>query len=367
MKGLRKYLSPFTPDQSGAVSVLFGYGGMLIILDAGGCVGNTCGYDEPRWTGSKSAVFSAGLRDLDAILGRDDLLIKKTGKALKDIDANFIGLIGTPVPAVIGTDYRALKRLMEKDYGLPVVPVETDGMELYDRGQEKAYMSLFGEFASDDPGESADVGIIGCTPLDTMTVGDESELLEVLRIRGHESAVCYGCGDSLEAVRNAGSVKTNLVMSPSGLKPARYLQERFGTPYEVGYPIDHRRNRAMADKIGSYDAESVLVVHQQVFANEIRRIAGVLCGIERADVATWFMLDDEIKEDGDVRLEEEDDLLKLVEERGYDMVIGDPLLKRALPGWKGVFLSLPHFAVSGKLHESGSVEEYWQKAGEKVE
>ena len=46
MKGLRKYLSPFTPDQSGAVSVLFHYGGMLIIMDAGGCVGNICGYDE---------------------------------------------------------------------------------------------------------------------------------------------------------------------------------------------------------------------------------------------------------------------------------------------------------------------------------
>ena len=77
MKGLRKYISPFSPDQSGAASVLFGYGGMLIIMDAGGCVGNVCGYDEPRWGGAKSAIFSAGLRDLDAILGRDELLIRK--------------------------------------------------------------------------------------------------------------------------------------------------------------------------------------------------------------------------------------------------------------------------------------------------
>ena len=59
MKGLRKYISPFSPDQSGAASVLFGYGGMLIIMDAGGCVGNVCGYDEPRWGGAKSAIFSA--------------------------------------------------------------------------------------------------------------------------------------------------------------------------------------------------------------------------------------------------------------------------------------------------------------------
>ena len=40
MKGLRKYLTPFAPDQSGAVSVLFEFGGIIVICDAGGCTGN---------------------------------------------------------------------------------------------------------------------------------------------------------------------------------------------------------------------------------------------------------------------------------------------------------------------------------------
>lgn len=39
MKGLRKYISPFSPDQSGTASVLFGYGGMLIIMDAHAAAG----------------------------------------------------------------------------------------------------------------------------------------------------------------------------------------------------------------------------------------------------------------------------------------------------------------------------------------
>ena len=90
MKGLRCVLTPFAPDQSGAVSVLYGYGGILVILDAGGCAGNICGFDEPRWHKEKSAVFSAGLRDMDAILGRDDLLVKKTVAAAEQIDAQFI-------------------------------------------------------------------------------------------------------------------------------------------------------------------------------------------------------------------------------------------------------------------------------------
>ena len=39
MKGLRKYLSPFAPDQSGAAAVLCEFHGLIIILDAGGCAG----------------------------------------------------------------------------------------------------------------------------------------------------------------------------------------------------------------------------------------------------------------------------------------------------------------------------------------
>ena len=99
MKGLRKYLTPFAPDQSGAVSVLYELGGMLVICDAGGCTGNVCGFDEPRWFETRSAVFSAGLRDMDAILGRDDRLVAKLADAAEKLDVTFAAVIGTPVPA----------------------------------------------------------------------------------------------------------------------------------------------------------------------------------------------------------------------------------------------------------------------------
>ncbi len=55
-------------DVPGAVSVLYELGGIVVICDAGGCTGNVCGFDEPRWFETRSAIFSAGLRDMDAIL-----------------------------------------------------------------------------------------------------------------------------------------------------------------------------------------------------------------------------------------------------------------------------------------------------------
>lgn len=93
MKGLLKYLSPFAPDQSGATSVLYDLEGITVICDAGGCTGNICGFDEPRWFEHQSAIFSAGLRDMDAILGRDDRLVDKLKDTAQKVHAKFAAVI----------------------------------------------------------------------------------------------------------------------------------------------------------------------------------------------------------------------------------------------------------------------------------
>ena len=118
-----------------------------------------------------------------------------------------------------------------------------------------------------------------------------------------------------------------------------------------------------------HEPKKVLIVHQQVLANSLRDVileASKDKSLERVDVASWFMMSKEVRHENDTKLNEEDELMKLVDAEGYDMVIGDPLIKRALPGWKGTFLSLPHFAISASLYSSSSDEEYWQKAGDEV-
>ena len=143
MRGLRKYLTPFAPDQSGAVSVFYEFGGIIVICDAGGCTGNICGFDEPRWFESKSALFSAGLRDMDAILGRDDRLVEKLADAATKLDAKFAAIIGTPVPAVIGTDYHALKRMTEKKVNLPIMTVDMTAWNCMTKAKKKHGWNCF--------------------------------------------------------------------------------------------------------------------------------------------------------------------------------------------------------------------------------
>lgn len=343
MRGLRKYLTPFAPDQSGAVSVLYELGGIIVICDAGGCTGNVCGFDEPRWFERKSAVFSAGLRDMDAILGRDDRLVAKLVDAAEKVEAGFAAVIGTPVPAVIGTDYQALKRMCEKKTDLPVLAVNTDGMELYDGGERKAYLELFKVFAREKlPVETGRVGILGMTPQDVSDLKAADKLREKFRERG-QRAICYGMGDGLDEVKKASSVEKNIVVSPAALECARYLEKTFGTPYEVGYPL-------VAELVPDmeYAGKKILIVQQQVMAGSIRAELRKRGGDGKITVASWFSMEKDLLEEGDVSLKDEEDYMELVEKGRYDVIFADPCMRRMTKDFSGVFVDAVHFAVSGK-------------------
>lgn len=343
MRGLRKYLTPFAPDQSGAVSVLYELGGIIVICDAGGCTGNVCGFDEPRWFERKSAVFSAGLRDMDAILGRDDRLVAKLVDAAEKVEAGFAAVIGTPVPAVIGTDYQALKRMCEKKTDLPVLAVNTDGMELYDGGERKAYLELFKVFAREKlPVETGRVGILGMTPQDVSDLKAADKLREKFKSQGHQ-AVCYGMGDGLDEVKKASSVEKNIVVSPAALECARYLEKTFGTPYEVGYPLVEELVPDM-----EYAGKKILIVQQQVMAGSIRAELRKRGGDGKITVASWFSMEKDLLEEGDVSLKDEEDYMELVEKGRYDVIFADPCMKRMAKTFSGVFVDVVHFAVSGK-------------------
>ena len=295
---------------------------------------------------------------------------------------------------------------METDYEVPVVPVETNGIDMYDEGVSKAFLQILKNYLYEEGGSGARfiangsleqksisleeleklgklgklgkidksnaserVGVIGFTPLDTPGSGDYEDMVTALREQGVDNPVIYGMNDTLGDVAAAAHVDRNIVVSPGGVKPARWLRDKYGVQYEICYPLPQERSDRFAHKVMDHEPRKVLIVHQQVLANSLRDVileASKDKSLERVDVASWFMMSKEVRHENDTKLNEEDELMKLVDAEGYDMVIGDPLFKRALPGWKGTFLSLPHFAISASLYSSSSDEEYWQKAGDEV-
>ena len=359
-KGYRAVLTPFAPDQSGAVSVFYELGGITVICDAGGCTGNICGFDEPRWFRERSAVFSAGLRDMDAILGRDDRLVEKLSDAARFLSSEgtapaFTAIIGTPVPAVIGTDFRALERMARKRSGLPCVGIDCDGMEYYDRGVSKAFLALFHKFGrtasetSDVPSNNRDrVGILGAQYMDLNGIADFDALRREAEKQYGKKAVLFGSRtDGIRAFEEISGLDENLVVSVSGLEAAKTLKEKYGIAYHCGNPLAEKRILESVPR-ETAAGKKILVIHEQVTANSCRKALRSL-GAAKVDTASWFMMSQELREEGDVSLREESDLPALFDMRGYDMIIADPVMLPLIRGhFSGFFMELPHFAVSGK-------------------
>ena len=357
-------LPPFAPDTAGAAAVLYPLGGMTVIVDAGGCAGNICGFDEPRWQedAEPSAVFSAGLRDMDAIMGRDANLVAKIRAAAARLPISFVGLVSTPVPAIIATDFRAICRMVEKETRLPAIAVRTDGTRLYDRGASAACDALVQKFTAPRPHDAmrTGLGVLGLTPLDFSR--EERASLHALLSREDTPIRFF---DRLEAAR----LKELLVVSPTGLKAARRLQRQWGIPIRAELPpaFIYEAFSAVLSRLAALlqdgQPREVLIVHQQILANGLRRaICQRFPALPAAavTVGSFFALDRALQWEGDLHFRGEQDFHAYLQAHPDAIVIGDALLARAVPEpFGGTLLDLPHFALSGRkapMHPSRTPE-----------
>lgn len=249
--------------------------------------------------------------------------------------------------------------MCEKKTSLPILTVDTNGMELYDAGEEKAWMTLFKTFAEkdvtsqkevseeNDSSKKMKIGVLGLTPHDVSDLHVE----ENFRKLGNENThyICYGMGAGIDEVKSAGFVDKNLVVSPAALETAKYLEKEFGTPYEVGYPFVDEWIPEL-----DYAGKKILIIHQQVIANAIRQGIRTRSDEQNTEftVASWFMMKSELSEEGDLSLKEEVDYCKLVQDGNYDIIFADENMRVLIPEFKGTFVNVRHFAVSGKLQES---------------
>lgn len=361
-------LPPFAPDTAGAAAVLYPLGGMTVIVDAGGCAGNICGFDEPRWQedAEPSAVFSAGLRDMDAIMGRDANLVAKIREAAAELTVSFVGLVSTPVPAIIATDFRALCRMVEKETGLPAIAVRTDGTRLYDRGASAACDALVQKFTAPRPPDAprTGLGVLGLTPLDF----SREERASLHALLGREDTPIHFF-DRLDDFREAARLKELLVVSPTGLKAARRLQRQWSIPIRAELPpaFIHEAFSTVLSRLAALlqdgQPREVLIVHQQILANGLRR---AICqrfpalSTSAVTVGSFFALDRALQQEGDLHFRGEQDFHAYLQAHPDAIVIGDALLARAVPEpFGGTLLDLPHFALSSRkapMHPSRTLE-----------
>ena len=237
MRRTNRIVPTYTGDVSGACSALFELGGMVVIHDPSGCNSTYNTHDETRWYDWDSLIFITGLTERDAILGNDEKLVRDVVEAARELRPRFVALCNSPIPFISGTDFAAICKLVEREIGVPCFYVRTNAMHDYVVGAGNAFEALAQRFVAERPVRARTLNVLGATPLDLGVAGSDAPLRAFAEAAGFEVVSCWAMGSSLDELARAAQAQVNLVVSATGLKVARWLRERFGTPYVVGMPI----------------------------------------------------------------------------------------------------------------------------------
>ncbi len=387
MAVLSIYLSPFSPDYSGVSSVLFDLNTVTAMHDASGCTGNYTGYDEPRWYGSKSPIFCSGLREIDAVLGNDEQLIKKMLHAAEDLKPDLMALVGSPVPMVIGSDLVGIAADIEERTGIPSLGFDTTGTAYYDKGVSMATISLLKKFAPKMETEKGTVNIVGATPLDFGNGENIDILKNMIEEKGYSITASLSMGYTLGQLKKAASAEVNLAVSRAGYLIAEYMKRVYGIPYLCGLPAGTKAEEAYFKQLEkvietkeSYimkgmEAEEaeVLIIGEQVQSNAIRAALKEDFGIEKVTVGCIFGMERKLALAQDKNLSSERLIKEELNKECYKVIIADPFMKQLLKEEKEVkFLKNAQYAVSSKVcvHETAIImgenfNDYFQKGTEK--
>ena len=250
MRQAYRIIPIYTADVSGVCSALYELGGMTVMHDPSGCNSTYNTHDEIRWYDEDSLIFISGLTEIDAIMGNDEKFIHDIEEAASELKPHFIALASSPIPYMNGTDFPAIAEVTEQDTGIPTFAVPTNGMHDYVRGAGMALEAIAEHFVlpkshaedvsnknTEEKGRNRLVNLLGVTPLDFGPLDHAETMKHSLEQYGWRINSMWAMGDSLDQLSKSADAAVNVVVSSVGLRAAKVLQRKFGTPYVVGAPV----------------------------------------------------------------------------------------------------------------------------------
>ena len=381
MKQIASRISIYSADAFGVCSALYELGGLCVMHDASGCNSTYNTHDEPRWYDFDSMVYISGLSEMEAIMGDDQKFIDDIVYTAKELSPNFIAMAGTPIPTMIGTDFKAIANIIEKETNIPTFGFDTTGMHSYVSGAYKAFEALAKRFlkrndeeSRGEQKESVDkesrevkntiikVNILGATPLDFSINKSVEAMVDLLKENNFEVISTWAMGSSLDDIKNAGDADVNLVVSYSGMGAAKYMYENLNIPYVIGTPFgkefankvieDLKEVKSTKENKISYDNRKIDKDAEITIVGESIMSESLAYAISKeknktVNVISSLETDEKLLLEGDKIAMFEDDIEKCL--KNSKTIIADPLFRPICP-LDSNFISLPHEAFSGRIY-----------------
>lgn len=381
MKQIASRISIYSADAFGICSALYELGGLCVMHDASGCNSTYNTHDEPRWYDFDSMVYISGLSEMEAIMGDDQKFIDDIVYTAKELSPNFIAMAGTPIPTMIGTDFKAIANIIEKETNIPTFGFDTTGMHSYVSGAYKAFEALAKRFLKRNDKESRGekkesidkesrevkntiikVNILGATPLDFSINKSVEAMVDLLKENNFEVISTWAMGSNLDDIKNAGDADINLVVSYSGMGAAKYMYENLNIPYVIGTPFgkefankvieDLKEVKSTKENKISYDNRKIDKNAEITIVGESIMSESLAYAISKeknktVNVISSLETDEKLLLEGDKIAMFEDDIEKCL--KNSKTIIADPLFRPICP-LDSNFISLPHEAFSGRIY-----------------
>lgn len=366
---IQHIVPPITSDYSGACSVLYGENILKILISPNGCK-TPVAYDEIRNI-DYSLQYCTSLNELEIVTGE----IKGLKESIKEIinqnqKIEFIAIISTVVPQIIGMDLESIVENIEETLDIPCVFINTNSFENYYSGISLTLKSLANKFMLENKKIKSTVNIIGYSPLTFGKIEKLEELFSLIKSLDLNILTVFSDNLSLEKIKNSTSAELNLVLSYEGLALAKYMEKEFSIPYVIinvvsKYGIENTENILKRffykidnsfeklEKRDKLDDRKVMIIASPFMA------INIAASLRKDFSLTNILALSLIKESRKFKKIEylkflnivntEKDLKEKIKEYKPDILISDPVYKN-LVNEKVTFIPLLHYGYSTRLY-----------------
>lgn len=227
----------------------------------------------------QNRMFTTHMSEDDVVMGD----VTRLEDAIVELDESYapkvIFVVASSVTAVIGTDIKGVCRYMQNEVKAKLVAFEQGGFRGdYSIGLAETYKLLVRNLPKKDVAQEAGVyNIIGASAWRYRMASDiwevKSLLDEALELRCN---ACLCCDTSVEELEDMGLAQVNIVLGNEGLAAAKYLQEKFGTPYVYAVSYGYNGTLSFLAQVGEAvgrEPDSMVLLRLQTKEKSLSRLS----------------------------------------------------------------------------------------------
>ncbi|WP_444347857.1 nitrogenase component 1 [Phascolarctobacterium succinatutens] len=227
----------------------------------------------------QNRMFTTHMSEDDVVMGD----VTRLEDAIVELDKSYapkvIFVVASSVTAVIGTDIKGVCRYMQNEVKAKLVAFEQGGFRGdYSIGLAETYKLLVRNLPK--KGVAAEKGVYNIIGASVWRYRMESDIWEVKSLLdealGLRCNACLCCDTSVEELEDMGLAQVNIVLGNEGLAAAKYLQEKFGTPYVYAVPYGYNGTLSFLAQVGEAvgrEPDSMVLLRLQTKEKSLSRLS----------------------------------------------------------------------------------------------